>query len=176
MKRIILTAIIFLIIGGAAGYFLNPIINEKPAPTDIPASVPEPGKPQESGFAPPDKKEGDDESRDKELRENESIGRIDYPLIDIYFEKEKTYKITVQEYAKSTAPVRGEEKAKEYREYEDKGDFFQSNKEYFSVITVPSGRGTTPAYILKVYEGKKCIKMLDCVTIREGIFDDKWKS
>lgn len=58
MKRIILTAIIFLIIGGAAGYFLNPIINEKPAPTDIPASVPEPGKPQESGFAPPDKKEG----------------------------------------------------------------------------------------------------------------------
>lgn len=174
MKRIILTAIIFLIIGGAAGYFLNPVINKKSAPTDIPASMPEPGKQPESGFIPPEKKEGnDDERQDKELRENESIGRIDYPLIDIYFEEEKTYKITVQEYGKGMA-AKGEEESKKYREYEDKGKFFQFNKESFSIITGPSGRGTTPSYILKVYEGKKCIKTIDCFRIREGILDNKW--
>lgn len=175
MKRIILTAVIFLIIGGAAGYFLNPVINRKPAPTDMPAPMPEQGKEPGVSSIPPDIKADEDERLDAELRQNDSDGRIDYPLLDIYFEKDKTYKVVVQQYAK-TAPVRGEEKAKEYREYEDKGDFFQNNKEYFSVITVASGRGTTLPYILKVYEGKKCIKMMDCVRIREGILDNKWKS
>lgn len=174
MKRIILTAILFFVIGGAAGYFLNSVISRNSAPSDMPVPMPEQGKQPALNSAPPDKKQEEDESLDAELRQNDSASRIDYPLLDIYFEKDKTYKVTVQQYSKPML-VRGEEKSEEYREYEDTGEFFQHNKEYFSIITGPSGCGTTPAYILKVYEGEKCIRTMDCFRIREGILDNKWK-
>lgn len=174
MKRTIITAVIFLIIGGAIGYFLNPLVNRKSAPAGMPARMDKPGRPV-SGSAASDTKEGEDERLDLELRQKGAIGRIDYPLIDIYFEKDKTYKVTVQRYANDLSD-RGDTKPEAYREYEDKGGFFQQNKGDFSIMTIPSGLGTTPSYILKVYEGEKCIRTIDCMEIREGILDDKWKS
>lgn len=107
----------------------------------------------------------EDEEEDAGLNSHDSIGRIDYPLLDIYFEEDKTYRLALVDYAPPN---------KVCKEYEDKGRFFQFNKEYFSIITLPSGRGTTPEYILEVYEGEKCIRQLDCVCVRPGVLDEKW--
>lgn len=74
-----------------------------------------------------------DLEEDEELIRQGSVARIDYPLIDIYFDKSKKYKI---------------------------------------IATVPSGRGITPEYILRVYEENDCIKTLDCITIRTDFFDE----
>ena len=104
----------------------------------------------------------EDEKQDAEFQN--SIGRIDYPLIDLYFEGEKTYRLELVDYTGQNV----------VKEYTDQGDFFQFTKEYFSIITCPSGRGTTPPYILSIYEGETRIKDIDCVEVRPGILDDKW--
>lgn len=101
---------------------------------------------------------------DEDLIKKGAIARIDYPLIDIYFEAEKQYKIVITEYMQD----------KVYKMYEDKGVFFQDNKENISIITVPCGMGTTTKYTFSVYEGENCIKTLDCQEIRTGILDNKW--
>ena len=53
-------------------------------------------------------------------------------------------------------------------------NFFQQNKGGFSILTVPSGIGTTPQFTLSIYEDDKCIKTIDCIEVRKGILDDKW--
>lgn len=153
MKRIVITAVIFFIVGGMGGYFLNERLQKEPVRDEVSVSTPA-----------PDKQEEEDETLDAELNEQQSISRIDYPFIDLYFESNKTYQITLTEYGTNTI----------VKEYSDKGDFFQFNKEYFSILTVPSGLGTTPEYVLSIYEGEKRIKSMDCVRVREGILDDRW--
>lgn len=105
-----------------------------------------------------------DEKEDEKLMKQSSVSRIDYPLIDIYFDKNKKYKIIVKEFG---------DNSKIYKEYTDTGDFFQYNKEKYSIVTVPSGRGITPEYILSVYEGNNCIKTIDCITIRTDFPTEK---
>lgn len=153
MKRIIIIAVIFFFVGGAGGYFLSERLGKESVHEDVSVSAPA-----------PDKQAEEDERYDEKLKSQESISRIDYPLIDIYFESDKTYKVTVTEYMTNTV----------VKEYSDKGEFFEFNKEYFSILTVPSGRGTTPEYMLDIYEGEKRIKTLDCSMIREGVMDDRW--
>lgn len=113
-----------------------------------------------------DKQLEQDNGEDEDFIKKGAIARIDYPLIDIYFEAEKQYKIVITEYMQD----------KVYKEYEDKGVFFQNNKENISIITVPCGMGTTTKYTFSVYEGENCIKTLDCQEIRTGILDNKWKN
>lgn len=108
----------------------------------------------------------EDEEEDDRMREQETIARIDYPLIDLYFERDKTYKIAVIDYMDQTV----------VKEYEEKGDFFQFNKEFISILTCPAGRGTTPPYIFCIYEGDERIKDLDCFGVRPGILDGKWEN
>lgn len=152
MRNIILTGILCFLIGGIGGYFIHSalqgeevMVSDKPAVTSAPAEL------------------SSDEEEDKKGTGQDSISRIDYPLIDLYFERDKTYKLELVEYS-----------GEAYKEYTAKGDFFQFNKENFSILTCPSGRGTTPPYILSVYEGKKRLKTLDCFGVRPGIMDDKW--
>lgn len=111
-----------------------------------------------------DKQFEQDIDEDKGLNKNESIGRIDYPLIDIYFEEEKQYEIVVTEYMQN----------KIYKKYTDKGRAFQQIKKDISIITVPCGMGTTTKYTLSVYEGEKRIKTIDCQRVRSGILDSRW--
>lgn len=59
-----------------------------------------------------------------------------------------------------------------HKEYADTGNFFQYNKEKFSILTVPSGLGTTLDYVLEVYEEDVCIKTIECSQIRTDFFDD----
>lgn len=106
----------------------------------------------------------EDEEEDASMREQETMARIDYPLLDLYFESDKTYKIAVIDYMDQTV----------VKEYEEKGNFFQFNKEYISILTCPAGRGTTPPYIFCIYEGDERIKDLDCFEVRPGILDGKW--
>lgn len=117
----------------------------------------------ETATPSPDASVKADEQEDERFVTQGSDGRIDYPLIDVYFEHDKTYTLQLVKF--------GGEKEKEYTA---KGDFFQFNKENFSIITCPSGRGTTPGYVLSVYEGKKRIKDIDCFKIRPGMMDDRW--
>lgn len=105
-----------------------------------------------------DKQLEQDSIEDEDLIKKGAIARIDYPLIDIYFEKEKQYKIVITEYMQD----------KVYKEYTDKGEFFQSNKGSISILTVSCGLGTTTKYTFSVYEGEKLIKTLDCQEIRTG--------
>ena len=125
------------------------------------AVVSETEAPEISGTA----SSADDEDEDLKLREQGSIGRIDYPFIDIYFEKDKIYRVVLCRYMMADEIV---------KEYKDKGDFFNQNKKDFSIITIPAGLGTTPDYSLALYEGKKCIKAIDCVGVRPGVLDGKW--
>ena len=106
----------------------------------------------------------EDEELDAGQRKQDSIDRIDYPLIDLYFERDKTYKIVIKKYMMDTVVM----------EYEDEGDFFQFNKEYISILTCPSGRGTTPPFMFEIYDGDILIKNIDCFEVRSGILDDKW--
>lgn len=153
MKRIIMVGVLCFLAGGIGGYLVNPFFQKKENPvTD-----------QAAATTAPTELPVSDEQEDQKLMQQESISRIDYPLIDLYFEADKTYKLELAEYS-----------GEKIKEYSAKGDFFQFNKEYFSILTFPSGRGTTPDYILSVYEGKKRIKTIDCGMIRPGIMDGKW--
>lgn len=123
MKRTFITVVISLLIGCLCGLnigssiFKQSDINEVTVPVET--------------FEP--ESLTNDEALDAELHNLKSIARIDYPLIDIYFEKDKTYKKVVTDFSGDVI-----------KEYSDKGEFFQFNKEYLSVLTFPSGRGTTP--------------------------------
>lgn len=133
-----------ILIGGIGGFAINSFLYDK------------------STIVKTERKEnneqfGEDDEKDDELSRQGTIARIDYPLIDIYFDKNKNYKVTIKEFGNSQEI---------YKEYKDKGDFFQFNKEKFSILTVPSGRGTTPKYILRVEEENECIKTIDCIEIR----------
>lgn len=44
----------------------------------------------------------------------------------------------------------------------------------FSVMTIPTGMGTTAKFYLSVYEDDKCIKEMECVSIESDVFVDKW--
>lgn len=150
-----MVGVLCFLTGGIGGYFINPLFQKQ--------AVVEPDKAAATVTATPDASaETDGQEDDKSVKQG-SIGRIDYPLIDVYFEHDKTYTLELVEFG-----------GKIEKEYSEKGDFFQYNKEYFSIITCPSGRGTTPPYMLSVYEGKKCIKTIDCAGIRPGMMDDKW--
>lgn len=99
-----------------------------------------------------------DVEEDEELVQKGAIGRIDYPLIDIYFDKNKNYRVILRELYSADHEIQ--------KEYTDTGDFFQFNKEKFSIVTVPSGMGTTLDYVLEVYEEDVCIKTIECSKIR----------
>ena len=139
-----------VLLGGIGGFAINSFLYDKST------IVKTERKEKNEQFEEDVKDEEDDEDED-ELSRQGSIARIDYPLIDIYFDKNKNYKVTIKEFGNSQEI---------YKEYIDKGDFFQFNKEKFSILTVPSGRGTTPKYILRVEEENECIKTIDCVKIR----------
>ena len=139
-----------VLLGFIAGFAINSFLYDKST------IVKTERKEKNEQFEEDEKDEEDDEDED-ELSRQGSIARIDYPLIDIYFDKNKNYKVTIKEFGNSQEI---------YKEYIDKGDFFQFNKEKFSILTVPSGRGTTPKYILRVEEENECIKTIDCVKIR----------
>ncbi len=55
-----------------------------------------------------------DEKEDEELRRQSSAARIDYPFIDIYFDKDKKYKVIIKEFGADQ---------KIYKEHTDTGDF-----------------------------------------------------
>lgn len=154
-KRIIMVGVVCFLIGGLGGYFINPLFQKQ--------AVVETDKAAATVTATPDVSVETDEQEDDKSVKQGSIGRIDYPLIDVYFEHDKTYTLELVKF--------GGEKEKEYSA---KGDFFQYNKENFSIITVPCGLGTTPDYELALCEGKKLIKYMDCVEVRPGMMDDKW--
>ena len=145
-KILIMAVLLFaILIGGIGGFAINSFLYDKST------IVKTERKEKNEQF------EENDEKEDDELSRQDSIARIDYPLIDIYFDKNKNYKVTIKEFGNSQEI---------YKEYKYKGDFFQFNKEKFSILTVPSGRGTTPKYILRVEEENECIKTIDCVKIR----------
>lgn len=148
--KILIMAVLLLaiLIGGIGGFAINSFLYDKSM------IVKTERKEKNEQF---EKDEEDEEEEDDELSRQGSIARIDYPLIDIYFDKNKNYKVIIKEFGNSQEI---------YKEYIDKGDFFQFNKEKFSILTVPSGRGTTPEYILRVEEENECIKTIDCVKIR----------
>ena len=150
--KILIMAVLLLavLLGGIGGFAINSFLYDKST------IVKTERKEKNEQFDDDEKDEEDDEDED-ELSRQGSIARIDYPLIDIYFDKNKNYKVTIKEFGNSQEI---------YKEYIDKGDFFQFNKEKFSILTVPSGRGTTPKYILRVEEENECIKTIDCVKIR----------
>lgn len=155
MKRLIFVGVLCFLVGGAGGYFVNSLVQKKEVPvTDkVTATV----------TATPDASVETGEQEDDNLVKQGADGRIDYPLIDVYFEHDKTYTLEL-------AKFDGEKE----KEYTAEGDFFQYNKENFSIITIPSGLGTTPDYVLSVYEGKKRIKIIDCAGVRPGMMDEKW--
>ena len=150
-KILIMAVLLFaILIGGIGGFAINSFLYDKSA------IIKTERKENNEQLEEDEKDEEDDEDED-ELSRQGSIARIDYPLIDIYFDKNKNYKVTIKEFGNSQEI---------YKEYKDKGDFFQFNKEKFSILTVPSGRGTTPKYILRVEEENECIKTIDCIEIR----------
>ena len=144
-KILIMAVLLFaILIGGIGGFAINSFLYDK------------------SAIIKTERKENneqleEDDEKDDEFSRQGTIARIDYPLIDIYFDKNKNYKVTIKEFGNSQEI---------YKEYKDKGDFFQFNKEKFSILTVPSGRGTTPKYIRRVEEENECIKTIDCIEIR----------
>lgn len=160
MKYKIILIIISFCIGGVSGYFISKVLNREKEFNNVSDNQ------HTQTYSDSYRKEisQEDEIEDTQRRENDSISRIDYPLIDIYFEREKAYKIIITQWEDGTI----------YKKYEDKGVFFQSNKEFFSIDTFPSGRGSTPVYLLDIYESDKCIKHIECSGIRPGILDDKW--
>lgn len=157
MKRLIFVGVLCFLVGGVGGYFVNSLFQKKEVPVTDQAAA--------TVTATPDASVETDEQEDARLVKQGAIGRIDYPLIDVYFEHDKSYTLELVKF--------GEESKKE-KEYTAKGDFFQFNKGDFSVITFPSGLGTTPSYYLSVYEGKKCIKWIECAVVRPGMMDGKW--
>lgn len=154
-KCIIVVLILCFLIGGIGGYFIHPLLQKQ---TDAAIE-----KAVAAVTAEPEATAKTDESEDAELIRNGAIGRIDYPLIDLYFSHEKMYTLELSKWD-----------GQKVKEYSAKGDFFQYNKGDFSIITCPSGMGTTPEYILAVYEGKKRIRVIDCAHVRSGMMDDKW--
>jgi hypothetical protein len=143
MRYKIIIAVVFILIGGIGGFAINSFLCSKPEVI------------YESKKQTNEQLEKDEEE-DVKLNKQSSVSRIDYPLIDIYFDKNMKYKIIVKKF--------GDKKI--YKEYTDTGDFFQYNKEKYSIVTIPSGRGITPEYILSVYEGDDCVKTIDCMMIR----------
>ncbi len=85
----------------------------------------------------------------------DSIGRIDYPLIDIYFQPKSNYRIEITDFVNT----------EDRKEVRGKGNDFQYIKGDFSVVTFPTGLGTTPDFYLAVYEDDKCIKDMPCASI-----------
>ncbi len=151
MKYKIIIVVASILVGGIGGFAINSYLCYKPE------------TPYESTEERNEQLEKDEEE-DAKLTKQSSVSRIDYPLIDIYFEKNREYKIIVKEFGN---------KQKIYKEYTDTGDFFQYNKEKYSIVTIPSGRGITPEYIFSVYEGNDCIKTIDCITIRTDFPTEK---
>lgn len=188
MKKTVIIAIFMLFLGGVIGWFIKgqtlpdtkgdkqeTIVQE----TSGQESDRQETSIQESGKQEIDKQEADVRDADKQetneqvtydnlgddrLLMHESIGRVDYPMIDLYFDKDKEYRVILKDYM--TGEI--------VKEYVDQGDFFQFNKEDFSIITAPSGRGTTPPYLLSIYEGKDCIKEIECMALGNDIMHDKW--
>lgn len=183
MKKTVIVAICMLFLGGVMGWFIKgQTLSDTKA--DQQETVVQESDQQETSILESDKQETDKQEADvqnadkQETKEqitydnlvddrllmHESIGRIDYPMIDLYFDKDKEYRVALKDYG--TGEV--------IKEYVDKGDFFQFNKETFSIVTVPSGRGTTPPYLLSIYEEKDCIKEIDCMALGNDIMAGKW--
>lgn len=92
------------------------------------------------------------------------IARIDYPLIDVYFQSSSNYRVEIVDFMNNE--IR--------KEIKEKGDYFQYIKGDFSVKIIPSGMGTTAEFYLFVYENDKCIKEMECVSIESDVFEGKW--
>lgn len=99
-----------------------------------------------------------------EHSETNSIARKDYPLIDIYFQSDSNYRVEIVDFMDN----------KKGKEVKGKGEYFQKLKGDFSVMTIPTGMGTTAEFYLSVYEDGKCIKELECISIESDVFVDKW--
>lgn len=162
MKQKVMVIVISFLLGGIIGFFcVKVILSASKETVSLGASAMETNAPVTgSGIQTSE----EDEKLDAGQRKQDSIDRIDYPLIDLYFERDKSYKIVIKKYMMDTVVM----------EYEDEGDFFQFNKEYISILTCPSGRGTTPPFMFEIYEGDTLIKDIDCFEVRAGILDDKW--
>ena len=109
--KILIMAVLLLavLLGGIGGFAINSFLYDKST------IVKTERKEKNEQFEEDEKDEEDDEDED-ELSRQGSIARIDYPLIDIYFDKNKNYKVTIKEFGNSQEI---------YKEYIDKGDFFQ---------------------------------------------------
>lgn len=99
-----------------------------------------------------------------EFSKSNSIARIDYPLIDIYFESSSNYRVEIVDFMNNE--IR--------KEIKEKGDYFQDIKGDFSIKVIPSGMGTTAEFYMFVYENDKCIKEIECVSIESDVFEGKW--
>lgn len=175
MKQKVMMIAISFLLGGILGFLCVKVILSNPQETaSLGASAKQenPAKQKTSAMQTPVPVTGsgiqtleEDETLDAGQQKQDSVGRIDYPLIDLYFEHDKTYKIVIREYMMDTV----------VDEYEAEGDFFQFNKEYISIVTCPSGRGTTPPFMFEIYEGDTLIKNIDCFEVRDGVLDDKWR-
>lgn len=159
MKQKIIIAIIFFIIGGVGGCFLK---------SNFIGTLKTENKETVSKYSEDIKEDiktlEEDIEEDTKLNQQESLARIDYPLIDIYFMDDKEYRVELTKYMQD----------KIYKEYTDGGGFFQKNKGGFSILTVPTGMGTTPQFSLSIYEDEECIKTINCVKVRMGVLDGRW--
>ena len=72
--------------------------------------------------------------------ENNFIGRIDFPIVDIYFHEEDTWLFVIYSLTDDS-----------YKIIDDR-ELLQRNKEFISITTFPIGRGTTPSDIISIYK------------------------
>lgn len=94
---------------------------------------------------------------------DESIGKTDYPLIDIAFNDGSEWSVLI------TYGIYSEKMT--YLLCDD-GKELQFDKEYLSVTTYPAGRGTTGVGSITVYQNGKEVKHLeffDIVFKKEGL-------
>ena len=82
---------------------------------------------------------------------NDTISRIDFPLIDLYFDEENEWLLVECQHSL------GDEK---YRIVAD-AHILNWNKEFLSVSTFPTGRGTTPIGFLDIYKNGKRYKRVE---------------
>ncbi|MBO5453058.1 MAG: hypothetical protein J6A69_03730 [Clostridia bacterium] len=82
----------------------------------------------------------------------DAISMLDYPLIDIYFDKEYSWDVLIRQnmYAENEA----------YYILDDR-EILETNKELLKVLTFPSGRGTTPNGEISVYKNNQLIKTVE---------------
>lgn len=91
-----------------------------------------------------------------DIHMSEVVGKIDYPLIDIAFNDGNEWAILI---------VNGQDSGDQTYLLCHDGRELQFDKEYLSVITYPSGRGTTGTGSIVVYQNGEEIKCIEFVEI-----------